>query len=822
MSQLIPSTTPLRTFEDHEGTIKAVAVFPDKRRMVTGSKDKTLRLWDLETGVVLKKMEGHSREVSALTVSRDGQIIASGDEGGVLIAWHGETGESLTQPMEVYSGHWILSLDFSPNGTVLATGHSYDETTKFWCTKTWQMQGEPIEARFVYCVRYSPSGELLAIATILDIQIYNTGTRERVASFTLDGYISFSVSLAWTPDGTRLLSGGSDKDPTIRKWDSLTWQQVGHPWKGHFNDINAIAIHPAGTLVASVASDDNRVRLWRLSDQRTIAIFQHSSPLESVAFSTDGKHILTGGKDNKISEWEILTITRARDACITGDLSTAEELLMQDIRTNVNDYTLYAHRSFIMARKRDWDHALEDAIKSISIQPSLAGYISKGIALCGQGHIREARTAFDVASVFTNQNSESNHFLLLIKAIALFNADQHDEAMLLIKELAAACRTDLLGCRVVETYLRVQLGINAFDGARHGEAADHFTAAVNSGAFSSKFIPQTHEDLTVVCPDGAYTVLFMTECLVQLFGWDLESLCLTAHQKRCKAFLSAGKPDEALEAYQYMMDAIDESAKASCLDWSNGIALAELNDRILGAEIPGQGQEGYDTEPNFFHGMHQHSQISRPRPQQRSGRLKKLRDAMTRTPRSAPPPVPPTAPPPVAAATTFKSHLRHLFTLSPHHATPPVVNVPFAKGKERNAAAGAPGNNPDIVPYEDQDLNTTHVDPNTQQQQQAVAVHIDPDEHGGMAPSPSLATTTPSSQLSDTQSTSFFLAPHDSTGYIGAHEAFHSNLLFLVKAGARMFSVIMGPSADGVTPNQYHSRPTHDQNTPFAPTSSAT
>jgi hypothetical protein len=68
----------------------------------------------------------------------------------------------------------------------------------------------------------------------------------------------------------------------------------------------------------------------------------------------------------------------------------------------------------------------------------------------------------------------------------------------------------------------------------------------------------------------AYIVLSITECFVQLFGWDLESLCVTTHQKRCQAFLSAGRPDEALEAHRYMMDAIDEFAKASCLDWSNG------------------------------------------------------------------------------------------------------------------------------------------------------------------------------------------------------------------------------------------------------------
>jgi hypothetical protein len=70
--------------------------------------------------------------------------------------------------------------------------------------------------------------------------------------------------------------------------------------------------------------------------------------------------------------------------------------------------------------------------------------------------------------------------------------------------------------------------------------------------------------------DIARIILVINKCFVQLFGWDLEFLCLTAHQKRCQAFLSAGRPDEALEAYKYMMDAIDESAKASCLGWFNG------------------------------------------------------------------------------------------------------------------------------------------------------------------------------------------------------------------------------------------------------------
>jgi WD40 repeat protein len=177
--------------------------------------------------------------------------------------------------------------------------------TKFWCTKTWQMQGDQIYCGPVNCVRYSPSGELLAIATTNSgTQIYNPGTREHVAA--LKGHTKYwSMSLAWTPDGTRLLSGGNNEDPTIREWDPLTWQQVGRPWEGHTSFINAIAIHPAGTLVVSASdSHDKHVRLWRLSDGQNIGIFQHSSPPCTVTFSVDGTHILSGGYDKKISEWE--------------------------------------------------------------------------------------------------------------------------------------------------------------------------------------------------------------------------------------------------------------------------------------------------------------------------------------------------------------------------------------------------------------------------------------------------------------------------------------------------------------------------------------
>jgi WD40 repeat protein len=298
---------PDRMFENTD-TILALAVFPDDPHMVTGSADRMLRLWDLENGINVLKMEGHRGLVRAVAVSQNRKLIASADNGEITI-WNRATGESLTPtPIKAHSTY-IRSLDFSPDGKTLVSGSS-DHTTKLWDTETWQQQGNPINCNAeVYSVRYSPSGEVLAIATNVDIQIWNPGTRKCKATFKdhMDKvHVGTSLPLVWKPDGTGLLSGGCRVDPTIREWDlSAPGQQVGDPWKGHKHDINAIAMSSDGTLVAS-ASTDHDVRLWRLWDRKTIAIFRHSScQVRCVTFTADGKRILSGGDDKKISEWTI-------------------------------------------------------------------------------------------------------------------------------------------------------------------------------------------------------------------------------------------------------------------------------------------------------------------------------------------------------------------------------------------------------------------------------------------------------------------------------------------------------------------------------------
>ena len=297
---IIRTSTPVRTF-NNLGDVAGVVVFPDRQRMATSSKDGFLRVWNLKDGVMLKEMDARGQAMRDMVLSRDGQWIASCDYGGYIIAWHGDT---LTETFRAHSN--ASSLDFSPDGAMLAIG--FYRSTELWSTKTWQRQGEPLNCNMsgypstqANCLRYSPSGELLAIATERNIQIWNPVTKQRIAS--LDLYVD-THSLVWKSDGTRLLSADNS---IVREWDSSTWKEVDCStlWKGDTGSFTqCIAVNCNGTLVAFLTTD-NHVRLLRLSDRRTIAIFRHSDSPCCIAFSMDGKHILAGGKDKKISEWAV-------------------------------------------------------------------------------------------------------------------------------------------------------------------------------------------------------------------------------------------------------------------------------------------------------------------------------------------------------------------------------------------------------------------------------------------------------------------------------------------------------------------------------------
>jgi tetratricopeptide (TPR) repeat protein len=293
------------------------------------------------------------------------------------------------------------------------------------------------------------------------------------------------------------------------------------------------------------------------SEQSVSVTEQAIFTAEQAVFKAENKVERAISKTLVITTAELLAINKTtRIASIAGDLSTAEKILTQEITADIKDFASYANRSFVMARTLNWESALQDATKSLAIRPSLAGYIAKGIALCGKQLVEDARTAFDLAFTFTLGNMDATVFIYLIKAIALFNANRQTEAMMRVDQLAADPSVDPLACGVVVASLRIQLGTTAFNGAHHSEAIEHFTAAVKASTFLAKSAaPAACEAFTV------------------LFGWDIGALWQTSNKKLILALLGAGRLGEAFESYRSAVSASDEATKASLHTWILTLSL---------------------------------------------------------------------------------------------------------------------------------------------------------------------------------------------------------------------------------------------------------
>jgi cytochrome c len=190
----------------HAGKVAAIAVAPDGRLAASAGWDRTVRVWDLETGSQSLELQARDN-VNAVQFSPDGAKILAGNSDGSIQIWRAADGNQLA----VLNGHdfGVTALDLSPDGRLAASG-SVDETVQLWDLET----GEPTLTLFghegpVLSVALSQDRALVASGGVDGtVRVWRHGDGDRLQVWRRHQGAVWSV--AFTPDGAALLSGGAD------------------------------------------------------------------------------------------------------------------------------------------------------------------------------------------------------------------------------------------------------------------------------------------------------------------------------------------------------------------------------------------------------------------------------------------------------------------------------------------------------------------------------------------------------------------------------------------------------------------------------------
>lgn len=315
---------------------ECAAVSSDGKRIVTGSKviipletllqykkDKSVKLisgvvaiWDAETGQLMGSPIEESCAVTSVAFSPNGKLLAVGGYGGILILdteTRQKTGTPLNLPLEVGN---VDYLTFSPNGKRLASVQaekggilrSLDYAIRIWDMESRQQIGQPIKGHSerITSIAYSPDGKrLVSASNDKTVRIWDVETRECIK--VLEGHTKKVMSAAYSPDGKKIVSASWDK--TIRIWDAESGLQMGQLMENEKYPLAVwcAAFSPDGKRIVSGGSDCS-INIWNAETlQRVCEPLPEyfSMPLWLVTFTPDGKRIIAASADAVIRMWDI-------------------------------------------------------------------------------------------------------------------------------------------------------------------------------------------------------------------------------------------------------------------------------------------------------------------------------------------------------------------------------------------------------------------------------------------------------------------------------------------------------------------------------------
>lgn len=284
---------PFQVIKDHQAPVLAVKFSPTSSIFASCGEDAKIRLWRDDGTPFNTFSGGHHKWITCLCFSGDGERIVTGSSDRTLVIWNIDG--TLIRIIKAHDS-FIEDVDISPSGRIIASvSRSRD-------IKLWNMEGNLLAVLTghndkVLGVRFHPNGQFLAsISSDRSINLWDIK-----GNFlkTLYGHKGAIHSIIFNDNGDRMITGS--QDTTIKFW--RTQNNASPQLIGHTDEVNSITFSTDGRFIAS-ASNDATLKIWFANSSKMITSLEgHKESVNGICFSPDNRFLISVGSDRAIKIW---------------------------------------------------------------------------------------------------------------------------------------------------------------------------------------------------------------------------------------------------------------------------------------------------------------------------------------------------------------------------------------------------------------------------------------------------------------------------------------------------------------------------------------
>lgn len=291
----------LNTLRGHEDWVCSVAFSPDGKHIVSGSDDSTIKIWDSISGDCLQTLNKHSGIVRSVAIAPCGKYIISGSDDQTVMMWDVSTGVYLHTLYECGDG--VYSVAYSLDGRYIASSDESGDIT-IWdverSVRIRTLKGSNSSSGWYNPVTFSPNSELIATKSdSYTIALWDIASGTCLKSFAVGR--SFPQALVFTPDGERIICGSDNGNITI--CDSVSGARL-YTLYGHTDEVSSIEVSAASGLIVT-GSHDNTFRIWDTSNDVCInESSDHTQRINTVVFLPNSECFASASDDRKVKIWD--------------------------------------------------------------------------------------------------------------------------------------------------------------------------------------------------------------------------------------------------------------------------------------------------------------------------------------------------------------------------------------------------------------------------------------------------------------------------------------------------------------------------------------